>query len=98
MPTVEPAVWSPAETIGHRVASHLIFETIEHDLRRAVWNGVAVLVRNEKQIRQRQRPYATQPDFDARQPLRAIPEHRALVEAPIIVGVLEHNDAVAQFL
>jgi hypothetical protein len=73
-----------------------VFESVEHNLRRAVGNRIAILVRDEPQVRQRQRPHPAAADLDARQPLCVVPEHRAPVMTPVVVRVLEHDDAVAQ--
>ena len=93
---VEPAIRSPFQAVGEIVADVFALETVEHDDGIAVGHVVTVAVREKKKIRRTQRPDAAEADFEARENLRAVPEHGAFVEASVAVGVLENHDAIPQ--
>ena len=71
-------------------------EAVQKDLRRAVRNVVAVLVRKEEQVGGAKSVDAAIADFDAREPHTLVPKDGALVEPAVLVGVFEDEDAIAQ--
>jgi hypothetical protein len=52
-------------------------EAIEHHFRGAVRLVVAILVRDEEQLRWRHEPHTAEPDLDARKMLHVVEEDRA---------------------
>ena len=92
---VEPAVGAPLEAVGDVVADAVGLEAVEEDDGFAVGHVVAVAVGEEEEIRRAEREDAAEAEFDAGEKLRAVPEDGAFVEAAVVVGVLENDDAVA---
>jgi len=93
---VEPAIRSPAEIVQGLVGV-LCAPAIQDDLRLAVRHRVAVLVRDEKQIRRRADPNPAEADRDPAAEGRLVPENRPLLEFPIAVSVLEHQHLVLRY-
>ena len=91
---VEPAVRAPGEGV-QRLVRVLVAPAVEQDLRRAGGLVVAVLDRDEQQVRRRADPDAAEADLDAADEVQALDEDGALVELAVAVGVLEDQDAVA---
>ena len=91
---VEPAVRAPGEGV-QRLVRVLVAPAVEQDLRRAGRLVLAVLDRDEQQIRRRADPDAAEADLQAADQVQALHEDRALVERAVAVGVLEDQDAVA---
>ena len=69
-------------------------ETVQHDLRRA--GGLVADHRDEDQVRRAHGPDAAEAALDAREHLDLVREHGSLIELPVVVGVLEDDDPVAE--
>ena len=69
-------------------------ETVEDDLRRA--GGLIAVHGDEDQVRRADGPDATEATLDAREHLNLVREDGPLIELPVMVGVLEDQDPVAQ--
>ena len=93
--SVEPTVRTPLESVGERMAAGgRRAETIEHHLGRA--RGLVTVHRDEEQVRRAHRPHPAETALDAREHLHVVGEHRALIELPVVIGVLEDHDAILQ--
>ena len=94
---VEPAIWSPAQAVGEvMIILRGHREAIQHHLRRPIGNVVAVAVGDEEQLRRAQRPHATVPDLDAREPLHLFREDAAHFRATIAIAILKDEDAIPE--
>lgn len=69
-------------------------EAIEQNLRRAA--GLVVLTRNPQQVWRAHRIHAAEAAFDAGQHLEIVRKDLALVEATVVVRILEDEDPVLQ--
>ena len=95
--TIEPAVGAEPQPIGKVVVvlrRHL--EAVEHHLRRAIGNVVAVAIGHEEQSRRAQEPDAAEPDLHARELLQVVEKHLSLVGRAVAVAVGEDEHAVAE--
>ena len=94
---VQPAVWSPPETIGEGVVVICCdLETIEYDLGRAIGSVVAVSVRDKQQLRWAHEPDAAIPELHTAEPLNAVGKDRPLVHAAVGVIVFQYQNAIAE--
>ena len=92
---IEPAVRAPLESVGESVATRGGgAETIKDDLRRT--GGLVAVHRDEHQVRRADGPDAAEAALDAGQHLDLVREDSPLVELPVVVGVLEDDDPVAE--
>ena len=69
-------------------------EAVEDDLRRT--GGLVTIHRDEDQVRRADGPDATEAALDAREHLDLVREDGTLIELPVVVGVLEDDDPVAE--
>ena len=93
--TVEPAVRPPLETVGKGVAAGgLGAKTVDEDLRWAA--GFVAVGGNEQEMRWAHCVDAAEAALDAGEHLEIVGEYRASIETPVVVGVLEDNDAIAE--
>ena len=93
--SVEPAIRTPLESIGEGVAAGGGgAEAVEDDLRGT--GGLVAFHGDEDQVRRAHRPDAAEAALDAGEHLDLVREDGAFVELPVVVGVLEDQDAVAQ--
>src|SRR3954469_1479579 len=96
MTSIKPAIRSPAQSV-HDIVPHLeVVEPVQEHLRFAIRHQIAVLIRNKNQPRRTKRPYAAKANLHTRELLRFVPKDRPLVEMPIVLAAVEHNNAVAQ--
>src|SRR5215471_5384278 len=92
--TIKPAVRPPRERV-QRFVRVLISPAIEKDLRRARWlRFIAILDRNEHQVRGCADPDAAKSNLESAHEVEAFHENGALVEFAVAVGILEHQDSV----
>ena len=91
---VEPAVRPPGERVEDVVLGVLDVPAVEHDLGRA-GRLVAVVDRDEEQVRRRAEPDAAEAELDAGEVHAVVEEDGLLVERAVAVGVFEDDDAVA---
>ena len=92
---VEPAIGTPLESVGEGMtAGGGGAEAVEDDLRGT--GGLVAVHRDEDQVRRAHRPDAAEAALDAGEHLDLVREDGAFVELPVVVGVLEDQDAVAQ--
>ena len=98
MPTIQPTVRSPSQTVDDVVPDRRIVPTVEHHNRLAVRHVVAVLVRDEEQLRRVEHPDAAVAKLDARQPPTLIPKDLAFVGFAVPVGVFQDDDSVLELV
>ena len=92
---IQPAVRSPLESVGESMTARRGgAETIEHDL--GGTGGLVTVHRDEDQVRRADGPDAAEAALDAGEHLDLVREHGTLVELPVVVGVLEDDDPVAE--
>ena len=95
---VKPAVRPPGERVQGLVRVGFVVPAIEKNpgFTRG-FRVVPILDRHEHQMGRRANPHAAEADFNAADQALPVHEHRALVELPIAIGVLENQNAIAPF-
>src|SRR5437868_7006483 len=93
MTAVEPAVRPPNEAVECLVR---VFQSpaIENDPRRTGRLVLALLDRNEEQLRRLADPDTAEAEFHTRDEVQAFVEDGSLVEHAVSVGILEDEDAI----
>ena len=92
---IEPPIRAPFESVGEGVtAGSRGAEAVEHDLGRT--GGLIAVHRDEDQVRRADGPDATEAALDAGEHLDLVREDGPLIELPVVVGVLEDDDPVAE--
>ena len=94
VPAIEPAVRPPAQAVGDVVPHDAVVPAVEHDLRLAVGDVVAVAVGKEQQPGRTEGPHAAEADLDAGQLLSLVPKDRLPVGPAVMVGVFQDHDPV----
>src|SRR5215813_5364132 len=90
---VKPAVRAPRESV-QRFMGVLVSPPVEQDLRRTGRFGfLAIIDRDEHQVRRCADPDAAETNFDAADQIQAFHENRAAIDLPIAIAVIENYDA-----
>ena len=92
---VKPAVRPPREAV-HEVVPRVDVPPRQGDHRRAVRHIVAVGIRDEEQVRQREHPHAAEARQHARHVAARVEENLPLHVAPRAIAVREDEDAVGR--
>ena len=94
VPTIQPTVRPPAQTVHDVVPDGLRVEPIQQHLGVTIRHVVTILVSDETQRPLIQNPHATVADFHTRQVTPLLPKHGPDVVATIAVLVLKNQDAI----
>ena len=98
MPTVQPAIRSPHQTVDDIVMNLVLIPSVEHHFGLTIGNVVTVAIRNEKQFWRGQHPRTAKAQGHTRRLLSFVPKNGSLVEMAVVVRVFQDDNAIAQII
>ena len=91
VPPVKPIVRPPLEPVDDVMPNLVVFEAIEHHLRRGIRYAAAVPFGDEQNIGRVGGPDAAKANFDSRKLRCLIPEDLPFIEITIVIGILKKS-------